>query len=611
MTQTSSASPSAEPIALVSIAETAIALPSAVVCEVVGWPKRITPSAGGKENLLGYFPLRKDSLPLYDLPAALNLSEEPGAPHKMVAIVDIGDGRVGLAIDGARGFASLTTEQLAGLKFVGDEAGEAPYRLFTDTDSDDVSIYLDRDSLSSLPDMTVSTAAARAAEAAAEAEAEAEAASAEAVEDAPIEEAAGEDFVQDAAAAAQAAEEARLAARAEGAPELLCFEWRDLTLAVDIRYVREIVTAPPFKKLRMMSDVFLGQGRIRGEDVAIVDLDVLLRRPKGGDASPPLVLYLDIDGRRIGAPATSVRRLLTTKAVVRADFPQDKTRGDVVSAAIEWDDTRALLIDAAAVSEQADVKALADKLNGMADRRDGAKDELDSRGATGEGGRLSSYIKMKAGGSVYADLRRLLQLLELDREELFLTESRDELAGYVTHRGQVVPVLDLASHLGAEQKQLDGSRLRIALAQGDTGVVGMIVEAFESIEHLSLNHDHRHLKQQAELEQTSDLLPSRAKLPYRARAQRREDDQVYRSGSSDRPGRQGGAKRRERGGVAVEELRRSHRRIWTITRLERLRRPGAGAFGFRPDPHPFRHFRPPFRVSQLGGDVIGRHDAAL
>ncbi|MCI4663711.1 MAG: chemotaxis protein CheW [Neomegalonema sp.] len=495
MTQTSSVSPSAEPIALVSIADTSIALPSAVVCEVVGWPKRVTPSAGDKPNLLGYFPLRKDSLPLYDLPAALNLGEGPGSAHTMVAIVDIGAGRVGLAIDGARGFASLSQERLAGLKYVDESGGDAPYRLFSTDDSDDVSIYLDQENLAALPGMTVSTTAQRT-----------HGAVQEAAEQADPGESSNEAFAADAVAAMEAAEKAREAARADGAPELLCFEWRDLTLAIDIRHVREIVTAPPFQKLRMMSDVFLGQARIRGEDVAIVDLDVLLRRPKSGDAAPPLVLYLDIDGRRVGAPATNVRRLLTTRAVVRADFPQDRTRGDVISATIEWDeDQRALLVDAVAISEQADVKALADKLNSMADRGESAKVAASAKDQSVEGARLSSYIKMKAGGSVYADLRRLVQLLEIDRSSMFLTESRAELAGYITYRGAVAPVLDLARHLGAAPHPEGEERLRIALAQGESGVVGMIVDTFESIEHLQLNREQRHLKHQAELEQTSDL----------------------------------------------------------------------------------------------------------
>lgn len=486
--QTQAAAP--EPIALLQIGDATIALPSAIVREVVRWPERMTPTSDRDDALLGYFPLRDDALPLYDLPRVLNLSDKPGGA--MVAIVDLGAGRVGLAIDAAKGFSTLPADRLSALARKDVAAGPPLYKLFNDPETGRITLYLDQALLMALPGMMV---------------------------------------VADAPRAAGGARATRtLAAARSGACELLCFEWRDLSFVIDVRYVREIVTAPPFEKLRLMSDIFLGQARIRDEDVAIVDLDAALRRPKGAESQPPIVLLLDIDGRRFGVPATRVVELLERAGVERAAFPQDRARGDVISASAGLSGgRRALEIDAPALSAMKPVRELAEKLNRIAKRpsptrppRAETQAEADVEAKAGPvaaaetcgdpkrkaAERLSGYIRMSAGGPVYADLRNLLQLLELDVSDLFLSEARPELAGYLTHRGEVAPVLDLALHLGADpafSKSDLNAPVRVALAKCRSGMVGLIVDGFDSIEHLSIDRDKRHLRHQADLEDVSTI----------------------------------------------------------------------------------------------------------
>lgn len=459
------AAPAAEPIALLQIEETTIALPSAVVREVIGWPAHLTP-ASADGALLGYFPLREDALPLYDLPSALSLRERSAG--RMVAIVDVGLGRVGLAIDAAKGFSTLDGDRLSGLSRREVDVKGATYKLFNDPKTAEVTIYLDHALLMELPGMAVAASSR----------------------------------------SALARSGAGAKARRGGACDTLSFKWRDLSLAVDVRYVQEIVATPPFEKLRLMSDLFLGQARIREEDVAIVDVDVLLKRPKGPEVAPPIVLFLDVDGRRFGVPATQVVQLADTRSVERAPFPAEAERGDVVCAAlVSQSGERFLELDARAIAEHREVSALAEKLNAIKNRSAEAVASK-AEASAGAGGRLAGYIKLAAGGAVYADLRNLLQLLELQPGDLYLKETRDELAGFITYRGQVVPVLDLARHLGAApalspEALNGGAPIRVALAKSAEAVVGMIVDGFDSIEHLSVDRGKRHLSHQAELEDVS------------------------------------------------------------------------------------------------------------
>ena len=473
-TADSAAASAPEPIALLEIGDATIALPSAVVREVIGWPKQITPASTSHGALLGYFPLRDAAIPLFDLPTVLSLREESGGA--MVVIVDLGAGQVGLAIDAAKGFSTLAADRVAGVSRREGAEGGPRYKLFNDPDTGQVTIYLDKELLLELPGMAVaSNAAAK--------------------------------HNQEHSAATKSTD------RSTGACDMLGFKLRDLSLAIDVTHVREIVTAPPFEKLRLMFDVFLGQARIRNEDVAVIDVDVLLKRPKGPEIAPPIVLLLNVNGRRFGIPATQVTELLDLASVTRAGFPQGAASGDVVrSAVVTKGGEQALELNATAIAYHPEVGALAKKLNAIVDRAAAAQAaNADQAVATREsidaGDRLSGYIKMNAGGPVYADLRNLLQLLEIDSNELLLKEMRDDLAGFITHRGEVVPVLDLPRHLGAKPAlsgpASSGGRVRIALAKSDEGTVGMIVDAFDSIEHLSLNRDNRHLRHQADLEEIS------------------------------------------------------------------------------------------------------------
>lgn len=477
----------ARPIAIMSIGDAAFAFPSELVREVLAWPTMLAPAVSRSAHVLGYFPIRSESLPLYDLPSALNITSKVDDSRRMVAVLDLGVGRVGVAIDSARGFGVLPTENVAALGAApardGAPGGGASPKAFTDA-SGEVILFFDEEALLALEGLSLASAATSANEASANA----------AAADAQTPNA-------DAAAPGQAgAASPTGAAKATGELQLLCFDWRDVSLAVDIQYVREIVTAPPFEPLRLMSDVFLGKAEIRGEDIAVVDTDVLLGRPKKGDQAPRLVLQLDCNGRRLGAPASSIHRLVRGADLQSSDFPSRASPHDLVSATFQRDDgRRVLVLNAIALAEQQHVSALVDKLNGASAQS--------QRSQSSKLGRLSSYIKMQAGGAVYADLRNLVQLIEMPRASMMLKEANDQLRGFITHRDEVIPVLDLAEHLGAGREG-DGPSdepLRIALAQGQGRAFGMIVSSFESIEHLSINAEKQHLQHQARAQQVSGV----------------------------------------------------------------------------------------------------------
>jgi purine-binding chemotaxis protein CheW len=81
------------------LGETELALPVAALQEVVNYPAAVTPVPLAPAHLLGLFNLRGTLIPIVDLRQLLHLPERGERSASKIAIVELGDARVGLLFD--------------------------------------------------------------------------------------------------------------------------------------------------------------------------------------------------------------------------------------------------------------------------------------------------------------------------------------------------------------------------------------------------------------------------------------------------------------------------------------------------------------------------------
>jgi purine-binding chemotaxis protein CheW len=96
---TSAGSSAVELFGSFHLGETELALPVADLQEVVNYPAAVTPVPLAPRHLLGIFNLRGTLIPIVDLRQLLHLPEEAASSVSKIAIVELGDVRVGLRFD--------------------------------------------------------------------------------------------------------------------------------------------------------------------------------------------------------------------------------------------------------------------------------------------------------------------------------------------------------------------------------------------------------------------------------------------------------------------------------------------------------------------------------
>lgn len=104
------------------LGETELALPVAALQEVVGYPATVTPVPLAPSHLLGIFNLRGTLIPIVDLRQLLHLPHDAARGASKIAIVELGDVRVGLRFDSTGEILRVPAAQ----KIVFDRADHAP-----------------------------------------------------------------------------------------------------------------------------------------------------------------------------------------------------------------------------------------------------------------------------------------------------------------------------------------------------------------------------------------------------------------------------------------------------------------------------------------------------
>jgi purine-binding chemotaxis protein CheW len=96
---TSASSSAVELFGSFHLGETELALPVAALQEVVNYPAAVTPVPLAPTHLLGLFNLRGTLIPIVDLRQLLHLPDDTARAASKIAIVELGDVRVGLQFD--------------------------------------------------------------------------------------------------------------------------------------------------------------------------------------------------------------------------------------------------------------------------------------------------------------------------------------------------------------------------------------------------------------------------------------------------------------------------------------------------------------------------------
>ena len=96
---TSASSSAVELFGSFHLGETELALPVAALQEVVNYPAAVTPVPLAPTHLLGLFNLRGTLIPIVDLRQLLHVPDAAVGAASKIAIVELGDIRVGLQFD--------------------------------------------------------------------------------------------------------------------------------------------------------------------------------------------------------------------------------------------------------------------------------------------------------------------------------------------------------------------------------------------------------------------------------------------------------------------------------------------------------------------------------
>ncbi len=394
MTPAPAGAPSGEAVlGLVRTAGLDLALPLAVLREVVPCPDVLGELPTTAPGLLGVLPLRGTMVPVLDLAQAL------GRPHgrapEQVVVVLTGGGQVlGLLVDTVRGLTTVRDDDTARVRAEGE--GLLFTRTFVDPGTGGVVSVLDPDALLGLPGVPVVLEQPR---------------------------------------------EAVAAGTADGGPArtLTLVRCGPFTLALDVSAVHSTVPSPVLRPSPADGPTCLGVTPVAGAEVAVADLLALLGLGSQAGVALDCGLVLDLpDGQVVlGVGAMVGLHDVPASAVVplpAAASPVPFLLHDVAEVPGVG---ACLLVDGARLLATADLGVL----SRITTRLDDEEAATARAAATGP-----SHLAYRAGPVLATPLEQVVEVLAYP-QDLVPSRGAPHVLGLVVHRGVAVPVLDLASAL--------------------------------------------------------------------------------------------------------------------------------------------------------------------
>lgn len=398
-----------------------LALPLAVLREVVPCPDELGDLPASAVGLLGVMDLRGTLLPVVDLAHVL---ERPhGRDRGQVVVVVASEGQVvGLLVDEIRGMASVPATGLVEVACSG--GGLLFSRTFADPDGGQVVSVLDAEALLSLPGVPVVRETPRSA----------------AVEPGTAE----------------------VRARSRSLTLVRC---GGFTLALDVAHVHSTIPSPALQPSPADGETCLGVTPVAGFDVAVVDVLALLGLGSLQGDALDCGLVLDLPagqvvlgvGSMVGLRDVTEGHVVPLPAMASPCPDLLRTVADVegVGACLLVDGERLLTLPA--------VVSLS---------RIATASEAGSGGSGGSGAARDvtagpPHLSYAAGVPLATQLSQVVEVLAYP-EDLVPTSGAGDVLGFTVHRGTAVPVLCLTGVLGrAREPYTASSRLLLVDVDGD------------------------------------------------------------------------------------------------------------------------------------------------
>jgi two-component system chemotaxis sensor kinase CheA len=210
--------------------------------------------------------------------------------------------------------------------------------------------------------------------------------------------------------------------------------------------------------------------RLRGRLLPLVDLHDALGLTERLDRDSELTIaVLAADGQQFGLLVDRV--LDTEEIVVKPLSAQLRSIAEYAGATILGDGRVALILDVLALARSAGV---------LASHLDRAG--VDAEHAGGEGAESDPQLIVSVGGG----RRVAVPLSSVTRLEEFPRDGVERVGGraVVQYRGRILPLLQLADHLGAAGEQLPDVVQVVVYAEGDRSI-GLVVDQI-----LDISHEH-------------------------------------------------------------------------------------------------------------------------
>nr|WP_277753898.1 chemotaxis protein CheW [Roseomonas nepalensis] len=442
-----------------------VAVPADVLQEVVTRPASVIPQLQAPPYVPGTFNLRGAAIPIVDLCRLFDLEAEGNT----LAVVQVGGGRLALAVGGILDVLRVAPDQVSPLRRGGGSKGAVISALITLAEGERVVQVLDLGALVATPGVMV--------------------------------------------LAGDAAEARARASRNSFVRQFLFFRCDDFRFCLETAVVREIIDRPQLEASPVRGDLHRGTLRLRGEVVPVLDLFAVLAL-EGTPSEKTKLLVLDVRGRTIALPVSDILAIENRAAARILDLPgYGLRRPGMFGGVVEGNESRgdALLLSEDAILLEHEAIMRDPEVAVLRRLHDGLQGEAEQRLRRKSGGKRVAFLRFTAGHSYSVPIGQIHEIIDMPREFLSIRSDDGVMLGVLKRRGSMVPLVHLA-RLGSAPCPEPCPSSRVLVVRGEGGSFGFVVDSTDSMQSALLRDDVQEAPSGGELGRTllsaaSRLLP--------------------------------------------------------------------------------------------------------
>lgn len=423
------------------LGQTELALPVAALQEVVNYPAAVTPVPLAPDHLLGLFNLRGTLIPIVDLRRLLHLPDDGVRATSKIAIVELGDMRVGLLFDTTGDILRVPAAQRIAFERA-DHAAPVICGALKLNDGERILQILSAAALLGLPDVPQLHHRAGAAE-----------------------------------------RRARQAQRRQ----TVSFRVAGAHLALPMAAIQEIIRVPAMHPSPLADEICIGMLNLRGTTVPVLDFARFMGLTRN-DAATPTDPGTVADERRIvvfsqqdvhvGLLVDEVRSIVGYRDDELLAMPAYSRRHVALFAGCLGNEGRdsIILLNAEALCSHERIVTVAQG------HRDLYRDKAHSATATRQrgGGPRETYVTFRLGHLLGVRIGQLREVIDYSNEVVVSPGAPDFVRGLLQLRREMVTVIDVRAMYGMTPYE-DLAHAKILIVEHRGEKYGLMVDAVDNI----------------------------------------------------------------------------------------------------------------------------------